>query len=140
MVITTLSAEYPLLRFATGDLSAVVEGTSRCGRTNLRIKGWMGRADQSAKVKGLFVHPSQLAEVLKVYPEVLRARLVIERSANADIMTLRCEVGSSTDGSLEERVALTLKEVTKLRGEVQTVEPGSLPNDGLVIEDLRPID
>lgn len=140
MVITTLSAEYPLLRFATGDLSAVVEGTSRCGRTNLRIEGWMGRADQSAKVKGLFVHPSQLAEVLKVYPEVLRARLVIERSANADIMTLRCEVGSSTDGSLEERVALTLKDVTKLRGEVQTVEPDSLPNDGLVIEDLRPID
>jgi phenylacetate-CoA ligase len=140
VVITTLAPEYPLLRFATGDLSAVVEGMSRCGRTNVRIKGWMGRADQSVKIKGMFVHPEQVAELQRVYPEVKRARLIVQRSGHADTMTLKCEVGPGTHGGLPERVALTLRDLTKLRGEVELTQPDSLPNDGLVIEDLRPID
>jgi phenylacetate-CoA ligase len=140
VVVTSLAPEYPLIRFATGDLSAVAPGASACGRTNLRIKGWMGRADQATKVKGMFVHPSQVDQVVKRHPEVLKARLVVTHDAERnDVMTLRSEV-RGRDGSLAEAVGATLREVCKLRGQVEFVDPGTLPNDGKVIEDLRKYD
>jgi phenylacetate-CoA ligase len=140
VVVTSLCSEYPLIRFATGDLSAVAPGRSACGRTNLRIKGWMGRADQTTKVKGLFVHPSQVDQVAKRHPEVGRARLTVDHDAQGnDRMTLSCEArnGSAT---LAEGIAQSMREITKLRGEVKLLAPGSLPNDGKVIEDLRKYD
>ena len=139
VVVTVLNPDYPLLRFGTGDLSAVLAGRCPTGRTHTRIKGWMGRADQTAKVRGMFVHPSQVADVLKRHPELQRARLVIEGEMANDRMTLRAEAVGAPEG-LAEAVAQTLRDVTKLRGEVSLVAPGSLPNDGKVIEDLRRID
>jgi phenylacetate-CoA ligase len=140
VVVTNLGVEYPLIRFATGDLSAVAAGASACGRTNLRIKGWMGRADQTTKVKGMFVHPSQVHAIAKRHPEVLRARLVVTHDAERnDVMTLHCEARGHADG-LSAAIAGSLREVSKLRGEVALAEPGSLPNDGRVIEDLRKYD
>jgi phenylacetate-CoA ligase len=138
VVVTTLTPEYPLIRFATGDLSATLPGASPCGRTNLRIKGWLGRADQTAKVKGMFVKPSQMAEVAARHPEIRKYRLVIDHDERkTDRMTLNCEIdGLGADG-LAVKIAATIREVCNLRGEVAVRPPGSLPNDGKVIEDLR---
>ena len=139
VVVTVLSADHPLLRFATGDLSAILPGQSPCGRTNVRIRGWMGRADQSTKVRGLFVHPSHLAELARRHPVVRRARLVVTRPGDLDVMTLRAEVAPEDRSRLAEALAATMRELTQLRGEVELVEPYSLPNDGKVIDDQRPV-
>jgi phenylacetate-CoA ligase len=136
VVITTLNPDYPLIRFGTGDLSAVLPGASPCGRTNTRIRGWMGRADQTTKVRAMFVTPKQVNEVVRRHPEVLRARLVVEGETGNDRMTLKCEVKERPAG-LAEAIVATIREVTKLRGEVELVAPASLPNDGKVIEDAR---
>ncbi len=136
VVVTTFNRDYPMIRLATGDLSAVLPGSSACGRTNMRIKGWLGRADQTTKVKGMFVHPEQVAEVAKRHPALGRLRLVVGRAGEVDVMTLRAE-SASQDASLAQRVAETLADVTKLKGEVQLVPPGTLPNDGKVIADER---
>jgi phenylacetate-CoA ligase len=136
VVITRFNADYPLIRFGTGDLSAVMPGLSPCGRTNVRIKGWMGRADQSTKVRAMFVTPGQVADILRRHPSVLRARLVVSGEAGNDSMTLRCEV-KTAPAALAEALVASIREVTKLRGDVELVVPGSLPNDGKVIEDLR---
>jgi phenylacetate-CoA ligase len=139
IVVTTFNPDYPLIRFATGDLSAVLPGPAPCGRTNVRIRGWMGRADQTTKVKGMFVHPSQIAEILKRHAEVKRARLIVDSADGQDRMTLHCEVDARPDG-LAERIVATLRDVTKLRGEVTLRRPGELANDGKVIEDARKYD
>jgi phenylacetate-CoA ligase len=139
VVVTTLTPDYPLIRFATGDLSAILPGLSPCGRTNQRIKGWMGRADQTTKVKGMFVHPEQIAEVLKRHPELRRARLVVSHDGESDVMTLKAEV-SASDASLAAAVAQSLTAATKLKGRVELVAPGTLANDGKVIEDVRRYD
>ena len=136
VVITSFNRDYPLIRFGTGDLSAVLPGTSTCGRTNVRIKGWMGRADQSTKVRAMFVTPSQVNEVVRRHPEVQRARLVVEGEGSNDRMTLICEVAERPAGLAEALVA-SIRDVTKLRGEVELVDQGSLANDGKVIEDRR---
>ena len=138
IVVTTFNPDYPMIRLATGDLSAIHDGVSGCGRTNLRIKGWMGRADQTAKVKGMFVHPKQVAEIGRRHPELSRLRLVVGRAAEQDTMTLLAEAASS-DAALAEAVAATLQSVTKIKGVVNLVSPGSLPNDGKVIADERPV-
>jgi phenylacetate-CoA ligase len=137
VVVTSFNPDYPLIRFGTGDLSAVVQGVSPCGRTNTRIKGWMGRADQTTKVRGMFVHPSQVADVLRRHGDVLRARLVVSGEMANDVMTLHCEVAIRPTRHRCQALAGSLREVTKLRGEVLLVAPGSLPNDGKVIEDAR---
>jgi phenylacetate-CoA ligase len=137
VVITTLTPEYPLLRFATGDLSALLPGPSPCGRTNHRIKGWLGRADQTTKVRGMFVHPSQVAEIVRRHKSIIRARLVVERPAGGDEMTLLVEFGEPIEAP--EAIAESLQSVTKMRGTVRVVPEGSLPNDGKVIEDRRPV-
>ena len=137
VVVTPLNPDYPLVRFGTGDLSAVLPGTCPSGRTNKRIKGWLGRADQTAKVRGMFVHASQVAEVVKRHPEIARARLVVEGEMAEDRMTLFAELPQSAPEGLADRVAQTLREVTKLRGDVAWKRPGELPNDGKVIEDAR---
>ena len=136
VVITSFNKDYPLIRFATGDLSAVLPGKSPCGRTNVRIKGWMGRADQSTKVRAMFVTPKQVSEIVRRHPEIQRARLVVSGEAGADQMTLKCEA-RGRPATLAEAVVATIRDVTKLRGEVELVDPGTLPNDGKVIEDLR---
>jgi len=136
VLITTFNRDYPLIRFATGDLSAVLPGASPCGRTNVRIKGWMGRADQSTKVRAMFVTPAQVSDVTRRHPEVLRARLIVEGEAGNDRMTLKCEARDRPAG-LAEAIVASIREVTKLRGEVELLPPGSLPNDGKVIEDRR---
>jgi phenylacetate-CoA ligase len=136
VVITTFNKDYPLIRFGTGDLSAVLPGTSPCGRTNVRIKGWMGRADQSTKVRAMFVTPRQVSDIVRRHPEIVRARLVVEGEAGDDRMTLKCEMRERLQG-IAEAIVASIREVTKLRGDVQLVEPGSLPNDGKVIEDAR---
>ena len=136
LVVTTLNPDYPLVRFGTGDLSAVLPGTCPTGRTNTRIKGWMGRADQTTKVRGMFVHPGQVAEVVRRLPEVLKARLVVGGEMANDHMTLRLET-RSTDPALAERAGEAVRDITKLRGAIEMVAPGSLPNDGKVIEDIR---
>jgi phenylacetate-CoA ligase len=136
VVITSFNKDYPLIRFGTGDLSAVLPGKSPCGRTNVRIRGWMGRADQSTKVRAMFVTPKQVNDLVRRHPEVLRARLVVEGEAGNDRMTLKCEVREHPAG-LEEALVASIRDLTKLRGEVELVNPGSLPNDGKVIEDLR---
>ncbi len=136
VVITSFNKDYPLIRFGTGDLSAVLPGKSPCGRTNVRIRGWMGRADQSTKVRAMFVTPKQVNDLVRRHPEVLRARLVVEGEVGNDRMTLKCEVGEHPAG-LEEALVASIRDLTKLRGEVELVNPGSLPNDGKVIEDLR---
>ncbi len=138
IVVTTFNSDYPMFRLATGDLSALLPGASPCGRTNIRIKGWMGRADQTAKVKGMFVHPKQVAEIGQRHPELSRLRLVVGRIAEQDSMTLLAEA-ASTDAALAEAVAATLQAVTKIKGVVTLVSPGSLPNDGKVIADERPV-
>jgi phenylacetate-CoA ligase len=139
VVVTSLNPDHPLIRFATGDLSAVLAGTSPCGRTNMRIKGWMGRADQTTKVKGMFVRPEQVDTVIKRHPEITRARLVVSRDGQQDAMTLTCEAApANTD--LADAVAATVADVTKLRATVEIVAPGTLANDGKVIDDTRPID
>ena len=137
VVVTTMTPEYPLIRFATGDLSAQLQGPSPCGRTNHRIKGWLGRADQSAKVRGMFVHPTEVAEIIRRHKSIIRARLVIERPGSADQMMLLVELGEPAESA--EAIAQTLQAVTKLRGGISRVPEGSLPNDGKVIEDRRPI-
>jgi phenylacetate-CoA ligase len=136
VVVTTLTPEYPLIRFATGDLSALLTEPSPCGRTNQRIKGWLGRADQSAKVRGMFVHPSQIGEIVRRHPGVRCARLVIERPASVDVMTLMIETGAPDEA---DAIAATAQAVTKLRATVLCVAAGSLPEDGRLIEDRRPI-
>ena len=138
VVVTSFNPDYPMIRLATGDLSAVLPGASPCGRTNMRIRGWMGRADQTTKVKGMFVHPGQVAEIAKRHPELGRLRLTVTREAEQDAMTLSAECGAPTD-ALAEAIATTLQSVTKLKGAVRLVAPGSLPNDGKVIADERPI-
>ena len=137
VLVTVFNPDYPLIRFATGDLSAIMEGASPCGRTNLRIKGWMGRADQTTKVRGMFVHPSQVAEVLRRHSEVGRGRLVVDSADNRDLMTLHCEVAGERPEGLPSAVAESLRDVCKLRGEVRLVDAGTLPNDGKVIDDVR---
>jgi len=137
IVVTTFNPDYPLVRFATGDLSAVLPGLSPCGRTNMRIKGWMGRADQTAKVRGMFVRPSQVAEVIRRHPEVVRARLIIDHDDKKnDRMVLRCETQGGGE-ALSGSIVATVRDVIKLRAEVELVHPGSLPNDGKVIDDTR---
>ena len=136
LVVTTLNPDYPLVRFGTGDLSAVLPGPCPTGRTNLRIKGWMGRADQTTKIRGMFVHPGQVADVLRRFPELLRGRLVVSGEMANDVMTLQVEAAEASEG-LDQRVGQAIRDVTKLRAEVQLVAPGSLPNDGKVIEDAR---
>ncbi|MBV9966757.1 MAG: AMP-binding protein [Alphaproteobacteria bacterium] len=138
VVVTTLTPEYPLIRFATGDLSAMLAGPSPCGRTNHRIKGWMGRADQTAKVRGMFVHPHQVAEIVRRHKSIIRARLEIERPASADQMVLLAEMGEPAESVAA--IAESAQAVTKLRTEVRRVPEGSLPNDGKVIDDRRSID
>ncbi len=136
VVVTTFNADYPLIRFATGDLSAFMPGVSPCGRTNRRLRGWLGRADQTTKIKGMFVHPEQIAEIGRRHPELGRLRLVVDNPDAQDRMQLRCEVADAAEG-LRERLQTALREHTKLRGEVELVAPGSLPNDGKVIDDSR---
>ncbi len=136
LVVTTLNPDYPLVRFGTGDLSAVLPGTCPTGRTNSRIKGWMGRADQTTKVRGMFVHPGQVATIARRFPQVLRARLVVSGEMANDQMVLQVETSETAEG-LARQLGDAIREVTKLRGEVQMVPPGTLPNDGRVIEDAR---
>ena len=136
VVVTSFSAAYPLVRFATGDLSAVLAGASPCGRTNRRIKGWMGRADQTTKIKGMFVHPEQVARVVARFPQVQRARLVVTNPGAVDAMLLRVETPEVLDAAA---IVAALRDVTKLGGAVECVAPGSLPNDGKVISDERVI-
>lgn len=136
LVVTTLNPDYPLVRFGTGDLSAVLPGTCPTGRSNQRIKGWMGRADQTTKVRGMFVHPGQVATIARRFPQVLRARLVVSGEMANDQMLLQVETTETAEG-LARQLGDAIREVTKLRGEVQMLPPGSLPNDGRVIEDAR---
>jgi phenylacetate-CoA ligase len=139
VVVTNLGAEYPLIRFATGDLSASLPGISPCGRTNLRIRGWMGRADQTAKVRGMFIHPEQIDKVVKRHAEIERARLVVDWVEQTDHMTLQCEAAASDD-ALVAAIEASIRSICKLRGGVEIVTPGSLPNDGKVIDDIRQYD
>jgi phenylacetate-CoA ligase len=139
VLVTVLNSEYPLIRFATGDLSAVLPGACPSGRTNMRIKGWMGRADQTTKVRGMFVHPSQINDVVKRHPEVARARLVVTRENDNDVMTLYCETRQGSE-ELVAALAESIREVCKLRGEVKLVATGELANDGKVIDDQRKLD
>ena len=136
VVVTSFNPDYPMIRLGTGDLSALMPGVSPCGRTNARIKGWMGRADQTAKVKGMFVHPKQVAEIAARHPELKRLRLVVDRKAEQDTMTLLAECAPS-NAALESAIATTLHSITKLKGSVQLVAPGTLPNDGKLIADER---
>ncbi len=136
VVVTVLNPAYPLVRFGTGDLSAVLAGPCPTGRSNVRIRGWLGRADQTTKVRGMFVHPGQVAEVARRHPELGRVRLVVQGEMANDRMTLKAEVGQAPEG-LAAAVAASVRDVTKLRAEVELAAPGSLPNDGKVIEDAR---
>jgi phenylacetate-CoA ligase len=138
VVVTSFNPDYPMIRLATGDLSAVLPGRSPCGRTNMRLAGWMGRADQTSKVKGMFVHPAQVAEIGKRHPGLGRLRLVVTRAGEQDAMTLMAECAAPA-APLQEALVATLRAVTKLGGEVKLVAPGSLPNDGKVIADERPV-
>jgi len=139
LVTTLYNVDYPLIRFGTGDLSATLPGASPCGRTNLRIKGWLGRADQTTKVKGMFVHPTQVAAIVARHPEIGRARLVVDNAEGTDRMTLVVEVADNRSSSAGGIVA-SIREITKLRGEVSFRTPGELPNDGKVIDDVRKYD
>ncbi len=136
VVVTTLNPDYPLIRFATGDLSAVLEGESPCGRTNMRIKGWMGRADQTTKIKGMFVRPEQVAALVAQHEEIEKARVIASREGEADVMTVQIETANGD----EARYAQSVADLLKLKGRVELVAPGSLPRDGLVIEDQRSYD
>ncbi|MEY8829126.1 phenylacetate--CoA ligase family protein [Sedimentitalea sp. XS_ASV28] len=136
VVVTTLNPDYPLIRFATGDLSAVMEGQSPCGRTNMRIKGWMGRADQTTKIKGMFIRPEQVAALVSRHDEIVRARVIASREGEMDAMTVRIEA----TGGDAAAYARTVADVLKLKGAIEVVSPDSLPKDGLVIEDQRSYD
>jgi len=136
VVVTTFNPDYPMIRLATGDLSAVMPGISPCGRTNMRIKGWMGRADQTTKVKGMFVRPEQIAEIARKHPGMGRLRLVIDWVNQADVMTLRVE-SNQPSPDLGKEMEATIRNVCKVGGKVEFVQPGSLPNDGKVIDDVR---
>jgi len=136
LVVTTLNPAYPLIRFGTGDLSAILPGACPTGRTAPRIKGWMGRADQTTKVRGMFVHPSQVAAIAERFPQVRKARLVVSGEMANDRMCLRVET-HDTDAALSQQIEGAVRDVTKLRADVELVQPGSLPNDGKVIEDAR---
>ena len=138
VVVTSFDHEHPWIRLALGDLSAFLPGRSPCGRTNMRIKGWLGRADQTTKVKGMFVRPEQIAAIGRRHPDLGRLRLVVTRTGETDTMTLRAE-SSAHDPALAAAVGESLRAMTKLGGTVVLVAPGSLPNDGKVIEDARPI-
>jgi phenylacetate-CoA ligase len=140
VVISSFNPDYPLLRFGTGDMSAILPGISPCGRSNTRIKGWMGRADQTTKVKGMFVHPSQVAEILKRHPEISKARLVVTGEMANDAMSLHCELNdaaSPQNEALKTALVASIRDITKLRGDVTFVASGSLANDGKVIDDVR---
>ena len=137
VVVTTLNPTYPLIRFGTGDLSAVLPGVCPTGRTNTRIKGWMGRADQTTKIRGMFVHPGQVDQIAKRFPEVTRARLVVTGEMANDVMTLKVETACSGPDALSAKLQEAIRDVTKLRGQVELVAVGALPNDGKVIEDAR---
>lgn len=139
VVVTNLNPDYPLIRFATGDLSAIMPGQSPCGRTHKRIRGWLGRADQTAKVRGMFIHPSQVDRVIKRHPEIAKARLVVEWRDQADQLSLHCET-STPSADLSQAIAASIRDICKLRGEVTFVELGSLANDGVVISDIRQYD
>jgi phenylacetate-CoA ligase len=136
VVVTSFDMRRPWVRLAVGDLSAVLAGRSPCGRTNARIKGWLGRADQTTKVKGMFVRPEQVAEIARRHPELARLRIVVTRDGETDAMTLRAEAGKADNG-LAEKIAESVQAITKLKGKVELVAPGALPNDGKVIEDAR---
>lgn len=136
VVVTVMRTGYPLIRFATGDLSAVLPGPSPCGRTNMRLKGWMGRADQTTKVKGMFVHPAQIAELVRRHPEIERARAVVSKMDDDDVLTVRCEAAAQ-DEDFVSKVTETILNVCKLRGTAEVHPVGSLPNDGKVIDDIR---
>ena len=145
VVVTTFAPEYPLIRFATGDLSATLAGASPCGRTNMRLKGWMGRADQTTKVKGMFIHPKQIADIIKRHPEILKARLTVDQRGGVDVMMLACEIHHLHDieggsNALTDRIAASIQVVCKVRGDVKYEASGSLANDGKVIDDLRKFD
>ena len=138
VVITSLNPDYPLIRFGTGDLSAVLPGICPSGRTNTRIRGWLGRADQTTKIRGMFVHPKQVDDIAKRFPEVLRARLVVQGEMANDVMTLKVEVHDTLAAqALKSQIAQAVRDVTKLRGDIELCASGSLPNDGKVIEDAR---
>ncbi len=139
VVVTRFNPDYPLFRFATGDLSAIMPGTSPCGRSGMRISGWMGRADQTAKIKGMFVHPEQIAQIAAAHEEIKRLRLRITRAGERDVMTLLAE-SEIIDDDLASALSQTMKDVTSLRGEVELVESGSLPRDGIIIADERVYD
>lgn len=139
VVVTTLNPDYPLIRFGTGDLSALLPGACPTGRTNQRIKGWLGRADQSAKVRGMFVHPPQVAEIVRRHGEIRRARLVVAGEMANDSMELEVELAGAAPEGIADRIAATIRDVTKLRGTVSIRDAGSLPNDGKVIDDQRRI-
>jgi phenylacetate-CoA ligase len=136
VVVTSLNADYPLIRFATGDLSAFMPGMSSCGRTNVRIKGWMGRADQTTKIKGLFVRPEQVADLVSSHKDIQRARIVATREGEMDVMTVKIETENNDTDAFKSSIVSTLK----LKGNVELVSPGSLPRDGVIIEDLRKYD
>jgi phenylacetate-CoA ligase len=139
LVVTTLNPDVPLIRFATGDLTAVLPGPSQCGRTNMRIKGWMGRADQTTKVRGMFVHPEQIAEVVKRHAEIGKARLTVDAVEGKDKPAFQVEIDGGDD-ALAGKIAETFQSVCKVRGDIEIVAPGSLPNDGKVIDDIRKFD
>lgn len=139
IVVTNLNPDYPLIRFATGDLSATMPGSSPCGRTNKRIRGWMGRADQTAKVRGMFIHPSQVDKVIKRHTEITKARLVVEWRDQADQLSLHCETATPSE-NLAQAIAASIRDICKLRGEVVFAKLGSLANDGVVISDIRKYD
>jgi phenylacetate-CoA ligase len=137
VVVTTLNPDYPLIRFATGDMSATMIGQSPCGRTNMRIKGWMGRADQTAKIKGMFVRPEQVADLVERHKEVSKVRVVVSRDGNTDKMDVMCEADA---GANVDAIEVSVRDVLKLRGAVLLHNIGSLPNDGKVIDDQRTYD
>ncbi|WP_029133999.1 phenylacetate--CoA ligase family protein [Sedimenticola selenatireducens] len=139
VVVTSLNPDYPLIRFATGDLSAIMPGISPCGRTNRRIKGWMGRADQTAKVRGMFIHPEQVARVIKRHPEIHKARLVVEWINESDQITLQYEAETASP-ELDKAIAESIRDICKVRGETDRLPRDSLPNDGKVIDDIRKYD
>jgi phenylacetate-CoA ligase len=136
VVVTTLNPAYPLIRFGTGDLSAVLPGEDPTGRTNARLRGWLGRADQTTKIRGMFVHPGQVADIARRFPEIVKARLVVSGEMANDVMTFKVEAAAPAQG-LDARIGEAVRDVTKLRADVLLVQPGSLPNDGKVIEDAR---
>jgi phenylacetate-CoA ligase len=136
VLVTTLNPDYPLIRFATGDLSAFMEGSSPCGRSNLRIKGWMGRADQTTKIKGMFIRPEQVAVFVAKHPEVTRARVIASRAAESDVMVVKIE----GDVGRADVYAASIAETLKLRAQIEVVAIGTLPKDGVIIEDQRTYD